>query len=87
MLPVKHHHNYRHHNHNQHHHHITTIINNSERPVDALAVKKVNDSLTDNLKSRDASASKNIRKQEMYKSLSLFHSQGPTLCTYDDFKV
>ena len=35
--------------------------NNSERPVDALAVKKVNDSLnTDNLKSRDASASKNI---------------------------
>ena len=33
--------------------------NSSERPVDALAIKKVNDSLTDNLKSRDASASKN----------------------------
>ena len=32
-------------------------INNSERPVDALAVEK-RDSLTDNLKSRDASASK-----------------------------
>ena len=31
----------------------------SERPVDALAVKNINDSLTDNLKSRDASASKN----------------------------
>ena len=34
--------------------------NNSERPVDALAVKKVNYSVTDNLKSRDASASKNV---------------------------
>ena len=33
---------------------------NSERPVDALAVKKVNHSLTENLKSRDASASKNL---------------------------
>ena len=33
--------------------------NNSERSVDALAVKKVTDSLTDNLKSRDTSASKN----------------------------
>ena len=33
-------------------------LNNSERPVDALAVKKVTHSLTDNLKSRDASASK-----------------------------
>ena len=32
--------------------------NNSERPVDALAIKKVTDSLSDNLKSRDASASK-----------------------------
>ena len=32
---------------------------NSERPVDALAVKKYQ-SLSDNLKSRDASASKNI---------------------------
>ena len=34
--------------------------NNSERPVDALAVKKlkkVNHPLTDNFKSRDASAS------------------------------
>ena len=35
-------------------------LNNSERPVDALAVKKVNHSVTDNLKSRDASASKNL---------------------------
>ena len=34
--------------------------NNSVRPVDALAVKKVNHSVTDNLKSRDASASKNV---------------------------
>ena len=35
------------------------LIENSERPVDALAVKKkVNYWLTDNLKSRDASASK-----------------------------
>ena len=34
-------------------------MNNSERPVDALAIKKVTDSLSDNLKSRDASASKN----------------------------
>ena len=34
-------------------------MNNSERPVDALAVKNVNYSLSDNLKSRDASASKN----------------------------
>ena len=33
------------------------ICNNSERPVDALAVEK-GESLTDNLKSRDASASK-----------------------------
>ena len=32
--------------------------NKSERPVDALAVKKVNYSVADNLKSRDASASK-----------------------------
>ena len=35
--------------------------NNSERPVDALAVKTVNHSLTDNLKSRDASASKKLQ--------------------------
>ena len=34
------------------------VLNNSERPVDALAVKKYQ-SPTDNLKSRDASASKN----------------------------
>ena len=34
------------------------IKNNSERPVDALDVKKMNDWLTHNLKSRDASASK-----------------------------
>ena len=37
-------------------------MNKSERPVDALAVKNINHSLThsvtDNLKSRDASASK-----------------------------
>ena len=33
-------------------------MNNSERPVDALAVKNVNYWLTDSLKSRDASASK-----------------------------
>ena len=32
--------------------------NNSERPVDALAEKHI--SLTDNLKSRDASASKKV---------------------------
>ena len=38
--------------------------NNSERPVDALAEKKVNYWLTDNLKSRDASASKNIHKMK-----------------------
>ena len=31
----------------------------SERPIDALAVKTVNHPLTDNLESRDASASKN----------------------------
>ena len=34
------------------------IKNNSERPVDALDVNKMNDWLTHNLKSRDASASK-----------------------------
>ena len=34
----------------------------SERPVDALAVKNVNYSLSDNLKSRDASASKKTEK-------------------------
>ena len=33
--------------------------NKSERPVDALALKTVNHPLTDNLESRDASASKN----------------------------
>ena len=32
--------------------------NKSERPVDALAVKNINYWATDNLKSRDASASK-----------------------------
>ena len=37
-----------------------TKPNNSERPVDALAVKKVTDWLTHSLKSRDASASKNL---------------------------
>ena len=35
-----------------------SFSNNSERPVDALAEKHI--SLTDNLKSRDASASKNV---------------------------
>ena len=40
----------------------STILkkNNSERPIDALALKKVNHWLSDNLKSRDASASKNV---------------------------
>ena len=38
--------------------------NNSERPVDALAEKTLmTHSLTDNLKSRDASASKKIPKR------------------------
>ena len=32
--------------------------NKSERPVDALAVKNINESLTYNLNSRDVSASK-----------------------------
>ena len=35
------------------------IVKKITLKVDALAVKKVNDSLTDNLKSSDASASKN----------------------------
>ena len=38
---------------------MITSKNNSERPVDALAIKKVNRPLTDNIKSRDASAFKN----------------------------
>ena len=38
--------------------HICFVIHNSERPVDALVVKK-GESLTDNFKSRDANASKN----------------------------
>ena len=42
-------------------------LNNSERPVDALAVKNINDSLTHNLKSRDASASK---KQQYLQGLT-----------------
>ena len=37
--------------------------NKSERPVDALAVKKITHWLTDNLKSRDASASENWRNR------------------------
>ena len=39
------------------------LQNNSERPVDALAEKgeSLTHSLTDNLKSRDASASKNMK--------------------------
>ena len=32
----------------------------SERPIDALAVKNMNHPLTDNFKSRDASASENL---------------------------
>ena len=36
------------------------IVKKITLKVDALAVKKVNDSLTDNLKSRDASASKKL---------------------------
>ena len=40
------------------------IINQSERPVDARAVKNMNHSPTDNFKSRDASASKKgVRKK------------------------
>ena len=41
---------------------ITPCINNSERPVDALAEngKLLTHSLTDNFKSRDASASKKV---------------------------
>ena len=35
--------------------------NNSERPVDALAVKNVNYSLTHSLKSRDASVSNKLQ--------------------------
>ena len=34
--------------------------NNSERPVDALAVKNIAYPLTHNMKPRDASASKNL---------------------------
>ena len=41
--------------------------NNSERPVDALAVKK-RDPLTDNLKSRDASASKSSKSGSMWET-------------------
>ena len=47
---------------------------NSERPVDALAVKKVTDWLTHNLKSRDASASKKdlrLVKQIIHDSIPL----------------
>ena len=40
---------------------LPAIKNNSERPVDALAVKNIPHPLTDNFKSRDAaSATKNI---------------------------
>ena len=39
----------------------------SERPVDALAVKKVNYSLTHSLKSRDASASKKLQERYEHK--------------------
>ena len=44
------------------------MSNNSERPVDALAEngKLLTHSLTDNFKSRDASASKNTAKQSIY---------------------
>ena len=45
--------------------------NKSERPVDALAVKNVNYSLSDNLKSRDASASKNLENEASY-TLSVY---------------
>ena len=48
-----------------HQYHI--IINNSERPVDAPAEKHI--SLTDNLKSRDASASKKYHHQCHYFAL------------------
>ena len=48
------------------------IKNNSERPVDALAVKKYQ-SPTDNFKSRDASASKNAKKTTYRYSYHLQH--------------
>ena len=44
----------------------------SERPVDALAVKK-SDSLTVNFKSRDASASKKLFEKHKHVDVSLFH--------------
>ena len=50
--------------------------NKSERPVDALAVKKyhsLTESLSDNLKSRDASASKNITKGTTDQKIGCFH--------------
>ena len=50
-----------------------TKPNNSERPVDALAVKTVNHSLTDNLKSRDASASKNTKGKDTKKKYKIFY--------------
>ena len=45
-------------------HILLNTKNNSERPVDALAVKNVNYSLTHSLKSRDANASKKIKVAE-----------------------
>ena len=41
------------------------LKNNSERPIDALAIKKVTHSLTDNFKSRDASASKKNKRTSL----------------------
>ena len=40
------------------------IMCDRKRPIDALAVKKVTYSLSDNLKSRDACASKNLKKRD-----------------------
>ena len=47
--------------------------NNSERPVDALAVKNIPHPLTDNLKSRDASASKKVTAAKILALLKLTH--------------
>ena len=50
-------------------------IKKSERPVDALAVKtSITDSLTDNFKSRDVSASKNQEMLAHLKRIIFFFS-------------
>ena len=50
----------------------------SERPVDALVVKK-GESLSDNLKSRDASASKNSGKHMF---IDVQHTDRPKVLIY-----